>query len=135
MYKNILIPVVFGEGRDTQGSLLAAQALADEGAAFTILHVVEDMPGYVATYIPEDVVERSRAEITERLSEVARGLPNAKAVVGRGHAGRAIAEHAKEHAIDCIVVASHRPGLQDIFIGSTADWVVRHAACSVHVVR
>ena len=51
------------------------------------------------------------------------------------NAGRAITEHAKENAIDCIVVASHRPGLQDIFIGSTADWVVRHAPCSVHVVR
>ena len=27
------------------------------------------------------------------------------------------------------------PGFEDIFLGSTADWVVRHAKCAVHVIR
>ena len=36
---------------------------------------------------------------------------------------------------DCVVIASHRPGLQDYLLGSTAARVVRHAACSVHVLR
>ena len=37
--------------------------------------------------------------------------------------------------VDLIIVASHRPGLQDYFLGSTAAKVVRHAKCSVLVIR
>jgi universal stress protein F len=33
------------------------------------------------------------------------------------------------------VIASHRPGIQDYFLGSTASRVVRHANCTVHVMR
>ena len=36
---------------------------------------------------------------------------------------------------DLIVIASHVPRVSDIFLGSTAAWVVRHADCSVHVIR
>ena len=32
-------------------------------------------------------------------------------------------------------IASHQPGLQDYFLGSTAAKVVRHATCSVLVMR
>ena len=34
-----------------------------------------------------------------------------------------------------IVIASHDPGLADYLLGSTAGRVVRHAHCSVLVVR
>jgi nucleotide-binding universal stress UspA family protein len=33
------------------------------------------------------------------------------------------------------VIASHRPGMADLLIGSTAAQVVRHAPCAVHVLR
>ena len=56
-------------------------------------------------------------------------------VVVYGHAGTSILEYAEEHGCDCIVIASHRPGLGDYLLGSTAARVVRHAACSVHVMR
>ena len=36
---------------------------------------------------------------------------------------------------DLIIIASHKPGFQDYFLGSTAAKVVRHAPCSVLVVR
>jgi len=42
-------------------------------------------------------------------------------------------------AEDCdanlIMIASHKPGLRDYFIGSTAARVIRHAQCSVLVER
>jgi nucleotide-binding universal stress UspA family protein len=46
-----------------------------------------------------------------------------------------ILETAKEIGADLIVIASHRPGLQDYFLGSTAARVVRHAECAVLVDR
>ena len=135
MYKHILVPVIFDEGHDTQASFLAAQALAGDGAQFTVLHVVEDIPSYVATQIPAEVLAASRAEIESKLREAASALPGAETAVQRGHAGREIVDFADHNNVDCIVMASHKPGLSNLLLGSTADRVVRHAKCSVHVIR
>lgn len=135
MYHNILVPVAFGEGHDTQAALLAARKLASEDARFTVLHVMEAIPAYVASQIPPDVMARSRDDAKKALHQVASGLPDASVVMATGHAGRMIVDHAKAHGIDCIVIASHKPGLENLFLGSTADRVVRHATCAVHVIR
>ena len=58
-----------------------------------------------------------------------------QALVRTGHSYKTILEVAKEKDVDLIIIASHRPGLQDYFLGSTAAKVVRHADCSVLVVR
>jgi len=63
------------------------------------------------------------------------GVDNATLNIVEGHSGRTILDYAENHQADCIVVASHRPGLQDYLLGSTAARVVRHASCAVHVVR
>ncbi len=135
MYKNILVPVLFDEQHDTQASYAAARALADEGARFTVLHVMEQIPAYAAAQIPADVLTRARGEVEQSLKRSAEALPGASAVMVSGHPGRKIVDYASEHGVDCIVVASHVPGLENIFLGSTADRVVRHAKCAVHVIR
>jgi len=135
MYKNILVPVLFDEGHDTQASFLAARALADEGANFTVLHVMEAIPTYAALHIPDEVMANSRKEIEKSLKQIAASLPGAKTVLTSGHAGSIIVDYASDSNIDCIVMASHRPGIEDFFLGSTASRVIRHARCSVHVIR
>ena len=52
-----------------------------------------------------------------------------------GHAYNTILDEAEKSGADLIIIASHRPGLQDYLLGSTAAKVVRHANCSVLVVR
>ena len=135
MYSNILVPVVFDEGHDTQASFLAARTLASDDAKFTVLHVMEAIPAYVSSQIPADILARSRAEIERKLKQAAAAFPGASAVLETGHAGRFIVDYAGKHGIDCIVLASHRPGFENLVLGSTADRVVRHAKCSVHVIR
>lgn len=135
MYKNILVPVVFDEGHDTQASYLAARILADDGAKFTVLHVMETVPPYAASQIPDDLLAKSRKEIERTLKQSAAALPGSQAILVSGHAGRVIVDYASQNGIDCIVVASHKPGFANLFLGSTADRVVRHAKCSVHVIR
>lgn len=135
MYTNILVPVIFDDTHDTQASLLVVKRLAAEGGTLTVLHVMETMPSYAMAQIPADILAESRTDLEHRLRDLAAGFAGAKAVLAEGHAGRQIVEHAKQNDIDCIVMASHRHGLRDVFIGSTADWVVRHANCSVHVIR
>ena len=135
MYKNILVPVVFDEEHDSQASYKAARTLADDDAKFTVLHVMESIPAYVTAGIPAELLENSRKEIKSALIAAAAELPGSKAELVSGHAGTTIVDYAKEHDVDCIVVASHVPGIANLLLGSTADRVVRHAPCSVHVIR
>ena len=43
--------------------------------------------------------------------------------------------YAKKIGADLIIVASHKPNVGDYLLGTTAARVVRHATCSVFVVR
>ncbi len=133
MYKNILIPIAGDHGGTTREAMAAARFLADPDAKLTALTVVETVPGHVAAELPAGLIERAREAAEAHLRELVGDtmVP----VVVTGHAARTINEYAAEHGIDCIVVASHRPGLADYFLGSTAAHVVRHAPCAVHVVR
>ena len=135
MYSNILVPVAFDHDRDTSEAMSIAHALAAEGATITALHVMEDIPVYVAQYLPEGRLETNRLELEAKLTTDLGGLKGVKPVVISGHPGHSIIEYAADHGVDCIVVASHKPGLQDYFLGSTAARVVRHASCAVHVSR
>lgn len=135
MYTNILIPVLFDADHDTQRSFGAAKALAGEGAQFTLIHVVEELPNYVAAAIPDAQFVATRERANAELQEVAKALPGASTHLVTGHAARSILDHANTLGVDCIILASHQPGIEDFFLGSTASRVVRHAKCSVHVIR
>ncbi len=135
MYTNILIPVLFDDGHDTAASFKAARILADQDAKFTVLHVMEDIPNYAQLEILSSAIEDSRKQIAEKLAEIAIIIPGATPVLINGNPGRSIIEYANNAKSDCIVVASHQLGFSDIFLGSTAAKVVRHAKCSVHVIR
>ena len=135
MYKNILIPVVLDGQHDTESAYRVARQLADKGAKFTILHVLETIPSYVASQVPESVLKQSRSNHEEALKKSAAALPGAMTHMASGHPGRFIVDYATDHGIDCIIVASHRPDFEDYFLGSTAARVVRHAQCAVHVIR
>ena len=135
MYKNILVAVALDHTHDVAGAFAAARSLADEGASVTALNVLEEMPSYVVPYLPPEHFRSRHEEAEAMLKAQLGGVAGVKPVVVSGHPGTTIVEYATEHDVDCIVIASHRPGLQDYFLGSTAGRVVRHAPCAVHVVR
>jgi universal stress protein F len=136
MYKNILVPVVLDEQKDNQSAYLIARALADGATKFTVVHVMETIPGYVKAEIPDSVLTNTRRECEKSLVKSAQALPGAVPKLISGNAGRAIVDYSNENDIDCIIMASHRPGgIIDHLLGSTAARVVRHAKCAVHVLR
>ena len=135
MYHNILVPIAFDAERDTSAPMKLAQLLATPGGKITLLHVVEHIPGYAISYMPADYLKEARKAIEGELNDMAAKLPNCTAEVIEGHSGRSILDWAETHNPDLIIVASHRPGMQNLLLGSTATQVVRHAKCAVHVVR
>ena len=120
---------------DHEASVEAALLLAAGGARVSILDVREAIPLKVMRQIPADYLEGLRADIRSVLDEIAGRFANGTGVLVDGHSGRTIVEWAEANGVDCIVIASHRPGLQDHLLGSTTSRVTGHASCLVHVTR
>ncbi len=136
MYKNILIPVDLADVDRGKATLDIAKRIGEDDCKITLLNVVEDIPSFVAVELPTGLVEKSMDRAREMLEGVAATAPGAvKVDVRTGHANSAILDAAEDAGADLIIIGSHRPGLQDYLLGSTAGRVVRHSTCSVLVVR
>ncbi|CUJ07942.1 universal stress protein [Cognatishimia activa] len=134
MYKKVLVPMALDHGISPH-TLAIAKANCAEDGEITALHVFEVPKGSVSVYIGEDTVERGFQAARNLLEKKVADMPGVKAEITRGQAHHAITRYAMEHSFDCIVIGSHKPGLTDYLIGSTAARVVRHAPCAVHVHR
>ena len=135
MYNHVLVPVSFDNERNSAGALAVAQLLAGDDGRISLLHVVEEVPNYAISYLPEGYRDQAKEAVRKELGDMAAALPKATAHVIDGHSSRTILDWGQKHEPDCIVIASHRPGVQDMLLGSTAAKVVRHATCAVHVIR
>ncbi len=135
MYKTILVPVEFDHNPTTVRALEIGRHLLDEGGRLIALHVVQPVPTYVSQFIPEMQLIEVRNQVEEAFREELGDAEGVEMALIDGTPGAAIVDYARRQKVDCIVIASHRPGLSDILLGSTASRVVRHAECSVHVVR
>ncbi len=135
MYKHVLVPIAMDHSATTGEAVKIAQSLLADGGKLTALNVMEPIPNYVSQYLPQDQTKKNIAAIETSLTADLGGIQSANVDVVTGHAGGTIVDYARENDVDCIVIASHKPGLQDFFLGSTAARVVRHAPCAVHVVR
>ncbi len=134
MYKHILVPVAPDHINDCSASLNAASRLLGEGGKVSVLSVLEELPSYIEAQFPEKHIQESIAEVSDAL-KASVSAANLEPHVVSGRPTNSILEWAAKHNVDCIVVSSHRPGLSDYLLGSTAARIVRHAQCSVVVLR
>jgi nucleotide-binding universal stress UspA family protein len=124
----------------------AAMDVLDEDTTLLLTHVLETLPvpnPMYAHYSPsewdQDTVSKAEAEARRALQAL---VPKKKAgarvelMVGHGRTVHEILRIAEEHGIDLILVGTHgRSGLEHLLLGSVAERVVRHAKCSVLMVR
>ncbi len=136
MYKNILVPIALDHGSNSKASIEIAKCLLAEGGKITLLNVVIEIPAYVEMELLKESQLRWMKKFQTELEGLARDyFPKADCKVVEGNPNHSILDYANAMENDCIVMASHRPGLQDYLIGSTAARVVRHAKCAVHITR
>ena len=141
MFKDILLPVDLGN-RESQEKAVSA-AIETAKAFGSNLHVMTIVPDFgmsiVSGFFPVDFEEKALSEANKQLHAFAdQVIPegiHVQHIVGHGTIYEEILNFANEHKIDLIIMASHRPELQDYLLGPNAARVVRHAACSVLVVR
>ena len=135
MYKNILMAVAPDHEGDVSDMIERGRGLLSEEGQITLLSVVEQVPGYVAEYVTVKPEGKILKDVRARLEAVVEGESGLAISVVSGNPGIAIPDFAEKCGADLILVASHRPGLQEYFLGSTASRVVRRAPCSVLVLR
>jgi nucleotide-binding universal stress UspA family protein len=136
MYKNILVPIDLAYMTKGKKTLEIARANLAEGGNVTLLNVVEDIPNWAAAQLPKGTLKRSKKNAIQQLKAICEKCDGmADFEVRTGHTYQVILEVAKEKNAELIIIASHRPGFREYYLGSTAAKVVRHATCSVHVVR
>jgi Universal stress protein UspA and related nucleotide-binding proteins len=136
MYKHIIVAVDLSHGDAGKALIDKAAQLLDEGGVIRLLHVLEDVPSYIAAELPRDLNDRRQAEAKVELGLLAQNSPAAvESEIRTGAPASQILQCADDNGADLIMIASHRPGLSDYFIGSTAARVVRHAQCSVLISR
>ena len=141
MYKDILLAV---DVQDPEDQMKAVGTAAEYAKAFgSTLHVISVVPDYglaiVGSYFPPDHEEKTLAMAKENLQAFCdKHLPEGievQHIVGHGRIYQEVLRYAEEVGADLIVMASHKPGLEDYLVGPNAERVMRHASCSVLVVR
>jgi len=136
MYKTILVPIDMAHVVEGKANVDLAASHGAQGSKVILLNVVEDIPNWAAIDLPAGQFEKSVELTKTELKAIAKASGMHMDVDVRiGHSYDTILKVAKEKKVDLIIIASHRPGFQDYFLGSTAAKVVRHANCSVLVVR
>ena len=136
MYSSILIPVDLANVANVNGLIDHAASHSAGDAKITLLYVVEEVPSWAQVELPSGTLDKSVQSAVAQLKSLASSASIDVGVEVRvGHPYKTILEAAREQGAELIIVASHQPELQDYFLGSTAAKVVRHAKCSVLVVR
>jgi len=134
MYSKIIIALGLNHGFSAMALRLAKSLKAEQGEII-VVHVSEPVKSVVRLYLAPEDIEKAQNATREELAKRLSKENDIKTVILTGHAGRELPEYAEKIDADCIIVGSHKPGLDDYFLGSTSSRVVRHAKCSVHVLR
>lgn len=134
MYQKIIVSLSLDHGI-AQKAIQVARTMKNEGGEIIAVHVYEPLQGSVNAYVTEESVANAVKSAEAALAERVANESDVESVLIKGHSGRAITDYAEKIGADCIIVGSHKPGLRDFLLGSTAARVARHAPCSVHVLR
>lgn len=134
MYNKIIIASALDQGFNSR-ALELAKALVSENGKIITVHVMEPVNNVVQSFISDDVKSKTYDKIKTMMTDRLNDEQGIESVILSGQAGTEISNYASKVGADCIIVGSHKPGLNDFFLGSTSSRVVRYATCSVHVLR
>ena len=149
MANKILVPVDLGD-TETSGKVLATavdQAQRD-GAGLTVMTVVPDMitgidyryairgeTGGSEDYDLKKIVKNALDHLNQFVADHTPKGMEAETIARHGTVYEQILDVADDIGAAQIVIGAHRPQLADYLLGPNTSRVVRHAKCSVNVVR
>ncbi|MDH3280120.1 MAG: universal stress protein [Gammaproteobacteria bacterium] len=140
MFTKIIVPIDLEDCERIDDVLrVTAQIAEANNAEVHLLSIIDAAPAVVAQQLPQGyermaakTVEQDLANLIDRMDVTAGRVTTA---IRFGGVYQEILAHAKKTGADLIVIGSHKPNVADYLLGSNASRVVRHAECSVFVVR
>lgn len=140
MFKTILVPVDLGEIEAAQPALDKAVELATAAEGdIRLIYVRAIVPVTYMEFMPPAFDQEQQDEAEKRLAKLAASIKlpveRVSAVVRLGSVYNEVLDEAEKTGTDLIVIGSHRPSMATYLLGSNAATIVRHAKCSVLVVR
>ncbi len=141
MFKNILVPLHLEYEKNHEKLLKGALKVLDkEKGKITLLFVNEIAShGAISSVIDDQDKKNYDNDAVSKLQEIANkySLPEKKLSysIRNGSVHQEILEESKSIDSDAIVMMATKPGLKNYFISSTSERVIRHADCSVFVIR
>ena len=134
--KKILVALDLGRPGGNDEVLKTASKLAKTfDAEQELLFVMEPSTGFVVAVLPDGLLQERRNQAEADLAEIAEQQGATAWSVRDGGPAAEIMAQAEKSSADLIIMHSHDPDVSNFFLGSTASRVVRHAHCSVHIVR
>lgn len=121
--------------------LAALQIVREQELDLWIVSVEENLPRYVATRDEYDAEKEQADRYIEKIQAEAEELAKRQGTtvhreVLPGHPAKAIVEYAAKGQFDLLIVGhSGQSNVWGTFMGTNADKIVRHAPCTVMVVR
>lgn len=140
MFKTILVPIDLAEVEAAQTAVEKAVELAKgAGGSVRLIYVRPIVPVTYMEFMPPAFDEMQQDEAEKKLAAIAAkvDLPTERvsAIVRLGSVYNEILDEAERIGADLVVIGSHRPSMATYLLGSNASTIVRHAKCSVLVVR
>lgn len=141
-FKKILVPIDFS-ACSLKGLAYAKKLAKEFDASLVLLHSV-----HFQYYITSDeysrydlplLMQQAEKIAQKQMRDLVRKTDwegiKVESSLQIGHAGDQVCGHAKNYGADLIVTSTHgTTGLKHILLGSTAEFIVRHAPCPVLVV-
>lgn len=140
-FKKILVATDFSPGAGSALRTAVRIANASNGE-LVVAHAWEiAVPSVSETVAPREVFDELHHAAARGLEQVVieartAGVKRVESRLSNGSAATEIVDAARELSCDLVVVGTHgRTGFARVLLGSVAEKVVRHASCSVLVVR
>jgi len=139
MFKKVMLPIDLEEADMTRQAIEAAVEIAGPEAELRLVNVQAMMPATFVEYGPPDYEGEVRLVAEKQIAEIAGkiNLPRERVstIIRLGSIYDEALTEGGEWGADLIVICSNRPTLATYLLGSNAAKIVRHATCSVLVVR
>lgn len=140
MYNRVLVPVDLGDIDVASPAIARALSIVrTSGGSLRLMNVLSMIPAAYIDYVPTNFDTQEREKAEEALKKIAAdsGLDTGRVstVIHLGAIYHEVLNEAEAWKADLIVIGSHHPTLATYLIGSNAANIVRHANCSVLVVR
>jgi nucleotide-binding universal stress UspA family protein len=140
MFKKILVPIDLTELEIAKPALdIAVELALQSKGALRLIAVETLLPANFMEYVPPEFDKSQEDRATHALEDISAKLAVPKENITRtvrfGGIYVEILAEAEEWGADLIVIGSHRPSMATYLIGSNAKTIVRHAKCSVLVMR